>query len=431
MKRVILRNIFGFFSVSCVAATLAWGGLSSEEVWPQFRGANSAGLGGSQKVPVNLGKETLRWSANLPGPGSSSPVVWGERLFVTSEVLGEGRVALTCIDAKSGAQRWSKHLETGAYPTHKFNNLASGTPCVTDELVVVGWYDSANAHAILTAFSHEGDVVWKHDLGPFDSQHGVSLNLVAHDDRLIVGYVHMGGGYTGALSLGDGSRLWNVPNLGEGQTSYVAPLVREIAGTDKKEVVMVGESIGMIGLDFETGESNWALPGVFPARTITTPILLNSGSGSGDVYVAAGCKNNVYFAARMPRWDDGKQMTEAAIAWSMEARAPYVPTPVSDGKTVFVMEDGGTLTAMVAETGTVRWQGKLLGNFYASPVLVDGKLYCLSRNGEMWVAEAGDEFKVLRTSPLNPPDDVTWTDATPAVAHNRLYVRMGSRLDCF
>jgi len=115
----------------------------------------------------------------------------------------------------------------------------------------------------------------------------------------------------------------------------------------------------------------------------------------------------------------------------MESRAPYVPTPVSDGKTLYALHDGGTLTALDAESGSVNWEGKLLGNFYASPLLVDGKLYCLSRNGEMWVVEAGDAFNVLRTSSLNPPDDVTWTDATPAVAHNRLYVRMGSRLDCY
>ena len=78
-----------------------------------------------------------------------------------------------------------------------------------------------------------------------------------------------------------------------------------------------------------------------------------------------------------------------------------------------------------------RWKGKLLGNFYASPVLIDEKLYCLSREGDMWVVETGDEFKQLKTSSLNPPEDVTFCDATPAVAHNRLYVRLGSRLDCY
>ena len=350
---------------------------------------------------------------------------------MTSGDLDAGRVELTCLDAKGGGIQWSRPLETGAYRTHKFNNLASGTPCVTEDLVVVGWYDSANTHAMLTAFTHDGGVAWTKDLGSFDSQHGVGLNLVAHDDRLIVGYVHMGGGYTGALSLESGDELWSVPNPPEGKTSYVAPLVRDIPGTDQKEIVMVGQLIGMIGLDFETGKMNWELKNVFPARTITTPILLNDGSDSGDVYVAAGCKNNVYFAARLPRWENGEQVSEAEVAWSMETRAPYVPTPVSDGQTVYAVHDGGTLTAMDAETGTVRWQDKLLGNFYASPVLVDGKLYCLSRNGEMWVAQAGKDFKVLRTSALNPPEDVTWTDATPAVAHNRLYVRLGSRLDCY
>lgn len=309
--------------------------------------------------------------------------------------------------------------------------MASGTPCLTEKLAVVGWYDSATSHAMVTAFSHEGDRVWVRDLGPFVGRFGVSLNLIAHEDRIIVGYIHRSGGYTGALSLADGKELWSAQNPVEGRTSYATPLVREIPGTDKKEVIMTGEAIGMVGLDFESGETNWTLPGVFPGRTISAPIVLNAASDSGDVYVAAGCKENVYMAARMPRWQDGKQVSEAEVAWTTDKLNPFVPTPVSDGKTVYVLRDGGTLTAVDVETGAAYWKDKLPGNFYASPVLVDGKLYCLSRNGEMWVVEAGDAFKVLKTSPLNPPDDVTWTDATPAVAHNRLYVRLGSRLDCY
>lgn len=432
MNRSNLREFFVLLNMCCLAGAMAWGGVASGiETWPQFRGDRGTAIAGDQRVPVNLGKETLRWSMNLPGPGSSSPVIWGERLFVTSEIREEGRIELVCLDSKSGAQRWSVGLAGGDFETHKFNNLASGTPCVTDKLVVLTWFDASSGHTKLSAYTHEGKAAWIQDLGAFDSQHGVSLNPVAHEDRVIVGYIHLGGGYTGAFSLEDGALLWSVPSPAGGKTSYVAPLVREVAGSDAKEVVIVGELIGMMGLDFETGETNWSLRDVFPQRTITSPIIVNGSDASGEALIAAGCKGGVYFAARMPRLEKGQKVSEAEVAWSMDGRAPYVPTPVSDGATVFAVHDGGTLTAMDASTGTPRWEGTLRGNFYASPVLVDGKLYCLSRSGEMWVVEAGEEFKVLRTSEMNPPDDVTWTDATPAVAHNRLYVRLGSRLDCY
>ncbi len=414
-----------------LGGAVSWAGLDAAEKWPQFRGSLGTGIAEGQKVPVNLGKETLRWSINLPGPGSSSPVIWGEKLFITTENREEGRIELVCLNAITGESIWSQPLQTGAYHLHNFNNLASGTPCVTEDRVVLGWYDASTEHAMLNAYSQDGDLIWSQDLGPFKSQHGVSLLPVASGDRVIVGNNHMGGGGTAAYRLEDGELLWSKSNPSGGKTAYVAPLVRDLEGSDAKEVVMVGELFGMVGLDFESGETNWSLPTAFNHRTITSPIIVNEGSDSGDVLIAAGNKNGVYFAARAPRFSDGELVAEPEKVWAMESRTPYVPTPVASGGVVYALHDGGTLTAMDAESGSVNWQGRLLGNFYASPLLVDDKLYCLSRDGEMWVVSAGDEFEVLRKSSLNPPEETDWFDSTPAVAHNRLYVRLGSRLDCY
>ena len=108
-----------------------------------------------------------------------------------------------------------------------------------------------------------------------------------------------------------------------------------------------------------------------------------------------------------------------------------MPSPVSDGRTVFVLSDGGVLQALDALTGAVRWTERLPGNFYASPLLVAGRLYCKSRSGEMFVAEVGKACKLLATSDLKPGDEVAFADATPAVAHHSLYVRIGARVDCY
>lgn len=430
--RQLIRSLSWSLSICCLATTfLSAAKLSESETWKQFRGNQGTAIAMGQKVPVNLGKETLRWSVNLSGPGTSSPVIWGERLFVTAENREEGTVELFCLNAKSGSSMWSRKISTGSYHVHNFNNLASGTPCATDKHLVLGWYDNSTAHAMVTAYSHEGDALWTQDLGQFDSQHGVGFNPVASDDRVIVGNMHMGGGSVVAYRLEDGALLWSRPNPVGAKTSYAAPLIRNLSGSDAKEIVLAGELFGMVGLDFETGKPNWSLPDAFNHRTITSPIIVRDDPVTGEVLVTAGNKNNVYFAVRMPQIAEGGYVSEPEKVWSMESRAPYVPTPVVVGDVVYALHDGGTLSALDSSTGNPHWKGKLLGNFFASPVVVDNKLYCLSREGDMWVVQAGSEFKMLKTSSLNPPEDVTFCDATPAVAHNRLYVRLGSRLDCY
>ena len=432
MNRSIFRRILLVSLMCSLTASFGFAApLKDSEMWKQFRGNDGTAIAAGQKVPVNFGKENLRWSVHLPGPGSSSPVIWGKRLFVTSENREGGSVELVCLNAKSGKSIWSQKISTGSYHLHNFNNLASGTPCVAESRVVLGWYDDSTAHAMVSAYSHDGEAIWTQDLGQFDSYHGISFNPIASGDRVIVGNMHMGGGSIVAYSLADGSLLWSRPNPVKTRTSYAAPLIRTLRGSDAKEVVIAGELIGLVGLDFATGNENWSLPQAFNHRTITSPIVVKDDPVTGDVLIAAGNKNGVYFAARMPRISNGERVSEPAKVWSMESRAPYVPTPAVVSDVVYALHDGGTLSALDSSTGSVNWQGKLLGNFYASPVLVGDKLYCLSREGDMWVVEPGDEFKLLKTSSLNPPEDVRFCDATPAVAHNRLYVRMGSRLDCF
>ena len=409
-------------------------GVEPGESWPQFRGHNGTAIAETQGIPVNLSRETLRWSVNLQGPGTSSPVIWGDRLFITSEVRAEGKTFLNCLDASNGKTLWSRAIEGGDYKTHNFNNLASGTPSVTDSLVIIGWLDVLSKRAKLSAYTHDGDIAWQQDLGPHVSQHGVSFNPVIFEDYIVINHAHMDGGTTGVYRLEDGAPVWSQahPKGPKGiKTSYVSPLIREREDTGSVEVVQAGEKIGIIGFDLETGRVNWSLPDAFNHRTIASPIVINGSAGSVDALIAAGNKNGHFFAARVPKVEGGKVVREARIEWYMENRTPYVPTPVSDGRILYALEDGGTLTALDAESGQVIYRERLLGNFFASPLLVDGKLYCLDRDGNMWVVQAGETYKLLRKSELNPPDDVAWTDATPAVAHDRLYLRLGSRLDSY
>ena len=199
------------------------------------------------------------------------------------------------------------------------------------------------------------------------------------------------------------------------------------SGSGKKEVVVASTGLGARGLDFDSGKENWSVPDVFHERTVVSPFDILAGSGSDDSLLAVGCKNGVYVAVRP---GDVTKEEKADVAWRFDRKTPYVPTPVSDGGTLYILEDGGNLSAVDPATGKVRWSERLMGNFYASPLLLGGKLYCLSREGELFVAHVGKDFKLLATSDLKPGGESQWTDATPAVAHGCLFVRLGARVEC-
>ena len=134
---------------------------------------------------------------------------------------------------------------------------------------------------------------------------------------------------------------------------------------------------------------------------MVSPVDVLAGSGSKDALLTVGCKNNVFFVVRPPDVGGAK----ASVAWRLEKNAPYVPTPVSDGKTLYVLSDGGVLQALEASSGELRWQERLPGNFHGSPLLIGGKLYCASREDEVFVAEVGGKFKLLATSGLHPGEE--------------------------
>ena len=404
------------------------------ESWPRFRGPAGSGVAAGEEIPLKLDESTRAWSVPLPGPGSSSPVVWGQRVFVTSEDRSRGLVHLQCYEAVDGRPLWSREVKVGAYRTHKMNNTAAATPAVTEDLVVFSWYDSSRKVAVLSACSHEGRELWKYDIGEFRGSHGLNIVPVTHEGSVIIAHLHQRGGYVASLDGKTGEPEWKrmYPSPSP-KTTYMTPLIRRRHGADgpKYEVVVSSTSIGVRGLDVENGLELWSLPDLFDERCIVSPVDILAGSGEKDSLLTVGCKreggNNVFLAVRPPDASGGK----AEVVWQLENHAPYVPTPVSDGKTLFVLSDRGVLQAVDPRSGQSKWEKKFQGNFYASPLLIGGRLFCLSRDGEAYSIEVEKEARVLATSDLRPGDEVTWVDASPALAHKSLYLRVGARLDCY
>lgn len=397
---------------------------SAQDTWPRFRGENGTGVS-SAKIPTELGENTLLWSAKLSGPGSSSPVIWRDKLFITSENRDTKTVALLCLDARSGKALWSKPLAVGDYHLHRFNNTAAASPAVNDSTVVISWFNGTDNKAMLTAFDHSGAMLWDYEIGKVKTQHGFSLQPVIHQEQVVLAHVHMDDGFIASISAKSGKVTWKTRLQGSGEkTSYITPLVyKTSAGL---EVVFASQAHGVVALDFTSGKKNWSLPGTMKQRTIVSPINVLAGSNSKEALIAVGCKNGVYFAVRPP----SKKGGAAEIAWHMKGKTPYVPTPVSNGKTVFALSDGGVLTALEAKSGEVVWTQKIQANFYASPIIADGKLIALSREGQLITADVSDGYDELSRCSLSPGPESEWSDATPAIANGKIYLRLGSRIDC-
>lgn len=387
--------------------------LCAQDTWPRFRG--ELGLGVSDaKVPVELGKGSLLWSSYLPGPGSSSPVIWKNALFVTSEDNEKQTVSLVCLDAQSGKKRWEKVLKVGKYHLHRFNNTAAASPVTAENLVVLSWFSGEKQKCMLSAFDHSGKDLWEIELGSFKGKHGPALHPEIYDGKVLIAHLHQDASYVGAFDSKTGKTTWKTDYPGD-IVSYVTPVVHQ------GEVIVASQSIGIRGLNLQTGKEQWALPDTMKARTIVSPF--NVLGTDDEALFGVGCKNGVYFTVRPG--------AEPEIAWRMEGKTPYVPTPVSDGSTVFAVSDGGKLTALDSRTGKVRYKENLKANFYASPLLIGGNLYALTREGEMIVAGVSDSYQEIARSSLKPGAECQWADATPAVAHDRIYVRLGARIDCF
>lgn len=408
----------------CIVFCLLILSLFGQDTWPRFRGENGTGVS-SAKIPIELGENTLLWSAKLSGPGSSSPVIWKDKLFVTSENRDTKTVALLCLDAKSGKTLWSRPLAVGDYHLHRFNNTAAASPAVNDSTVVISWFNGTDNKAMLSAFDHSGTKLWDYEIGKVKTQHGFSLQPVIHQEQIVLAHIHMDDGFIATISAKSGKVTWKTRLQGSGEkTSYITPLVYKTS--TGFEVVFASQAHGVVALDFTSGKEKWSLPGTMKQRTIVSPINVLAGSTSKEPLIAVGCKNGVYFAVSPP----SKKRTSAEIAWHMKGKTPYVPTPVSNGKTVFALSDGGVLTALEARSGRIVWTQTLKANFYASPIIADGKFIALSREGLLITANVSDGYDELSRSSLSPGPESEWSDATPAIANGRIYLRLGSRIDC-
>jgi outer membrane protein assembly factor BamB len=398
-------------------AALAATPVSAQE-WTRFRGPNGTGISEAKGIPTNWTEKDFRWRVEIPGESHSQPVIWGERVFVTSASKDQGRERfLVCLSKADGKELWRKtYTQPDKKPGNGNSGYANGSAVVDAERVIAPFV--SESQFIVRAYDHAGKDLWERNLGPFKSQHGYGASPMIHDGKVVIANDQDDASFVAALDVKTGKTVWQTPRGAAPQgAAYGTPCVLERGG--KVELLLTSKNHGVSSLDPATGKMNWESP-VFNLRVAASPVV------AGDVAIGScgqgGGGGNFLAAIRL----GGKgNVSSSHLAYRLDKATPYVPTPIFHDGRLYLVSDAGIGSCLEASTGKVIWSERLGTGFFASPVLVDGKLYCPTTRGEMVVWATGDQFKVLGRSPLGEG-----THSTPCVDGDRLYQKTFSHLVC-
>jgi outer membrane protein assembly factor BamB len=403
--------------LACVVAVLILcrSEAAHSQEWTRFRGPNGSGISDAKTVPIEWTSTDANWTARLPGRGHSSPVVWGDLLFVTSANEKAKTRSLICIDTKDGSSKWAKESNYQTYRKHKNNSFASSTPAVDADHVYVLWHSKQATPLI--AFDHAGNKVWEYDLGPYLHGQGGAASPIVYKDMVVVAHDHKNDSFLLAVNRKTGKEQWKIPRAGK-RACYTTPCI--FTPSDRPEEIVFSHCFeGIIGVDPSTGKTNWHIDvfGRASQRALGSPVVTDKLI----VASSGGVGGNKQVVAVSPTKD--ADAVSVAEAFRVKRQAPHVPTPLIFRDWIFLWSDSGIVSCLVRDTGKIVWQERIGGNFYSSPVCIDGKLYCISLDGEVVVLKASSEFELLARNEMGQP-----TKATPAVSGGVLYVRTESEV---
>jgi outer membrane protein assembly factor BamB len=386
--------------------------LPGAENWPRWRGPDGNAVSAGAPLPLHWdARENVVWKTGLPGEGSSSPVVWGDRVFLTAaQQHGERRIVL-CLDRAGGQVLWRREVEDrDPERTSSLTGHAAPTPA-TDGRRVVAFFGNAG----VVCYDRDGRPLWRRRLGEFDTELGLASSPVLDRGRVILVCDHDGDRFTSfdsflvALDLETGKDVWRTERRGL-QRSWSTPVL--VPGAGGKPELVVSAQDELRGYDPESGRQLWRLPGLTGWVT-PSPVF-----GHGLIFAVSG-KDGPTLAVRPGGTG------EVRPAWRHARGGPYVCSPVLYGEHLYVNSEQGFLSCYAARTGERLYRERLGGKFTASPVAGDGKVYFTNEAGTTFVVAAGPRFALLARNVLGEE-----CLASPAVAGGRLFLRTTKHLFC-
>lgn len=382
--------------------------------WPWWRGPTLDGKSRDRSAPTRWStNENVAWKAPVPGRGHSSPVLWGDRVFLTTADESAQTQRVLAFDRRTGKALWDAVAHTGGFEKrHEKNSHASATLTCDGHRVYAAFVNSEVLH--VTALDLDGKLVWQKAAGPFASQHGYGSSPVFHKKTVIVLADSLKGSFLASLDRATGEVVWKVDRPVTGRNgNYASPVVADLAG--KPQLIVQGTRV-TTGYDPDTGNVQWTCDG--PAEvTGCTPAW-----DEKHVFATGGFPEKEIIAIRA---DGAGDVTKTHVAWRSKKGVAYVPSPLHHAGRLYVVSDTGVITSFDAATGREVWSERLGGAFTSSPVLVGELLYVTSEQGKTHVLRTGDKFEQVAVNDLG--EGVL---ATPAVAGGRIYLRTAGTLYC-
>lgn len=391
--------------------------------WPHWRGPSANGVSGERNLPVAWSAtEHVTWKLPMPDFSGSTPIIWGNRIFLN--VADGTELHLVCVDRDKGTEIWRAHLGTGNVKVRK-QNMSSPSP-VTDGTHV--WIMTGTG--ILKAFDFAGKELWARDIqkdyGTFGLNWGYASSPLLHKDHLYVEVLHGmktdDPSYLLSIDKRTGKTRWRVERptdaVSESPDAYTTPALLRYDG--KEEIVVSGGDY-VTGHDPDTGAELWRAGGLNPDKERNYRVVASPFVTDGLIYVSSRVRPLIVF-----RPGGRGDVTESHKAWSTD-QGPDVPTPATDGKYLFIVNDRGIVWCRDAKTGAEVWGNQRVraGTYSASPVIADGKVYVTSEDGVTTVFAAGPEFKVLAENDL-----ADYTLSSPAISDGQIFLRTTKHLYC-
>ncbi len=405
-------------------------GTLTAQNWPGWRGPTGDGISAEKELPTSWSPtENIGWKSPIAGDGHSSPIIWENRVFLTTSLTEKNERRLLCLNRLDGKMLWDRVvLNTRPESIHRLNSRASSTPTTDGKHVYVTFLLAKGeeiiapnvgsermitpGRIIVAAYDFEGNEQWKTDVGAFVSAHGFNTCPVLFEDLVIINGDHDGDAYLVALDAKTGKERWRT--MRENKTrSYVTPIIREIG--NRTQMILSG-SLCVASYDPSTGKRHWILDG--PTEQFVASMVYNGE----HVFVTGGYPQK-HILAIDPNGTGN--VTDTHITWRTNRGAAYVPSPIVSGNHLLVVADSGVAICFDAKNGDRHWRERLDGGHSPSPVLANGIVYCVSDQGVATVFRLGDTFELIAKNDLAES-----VSSSPAISQGQLFIRTHQALYC-
>jgi outer membrane protein assembly factor BamB len=393
-------------------------GMSTEgnaQEWTRFRGPNGTGIGLAKGIPSKFTVNDAAWRVALKGKGHSSPVLWGDRVFITGHDAAKETFVVQCLKAEDGSEAWSVARPHRRHRVHKFNQLATSTPA-TDGRRLVVLVSEPGMHTVF-ALAMNGKKLWEKKFETVVSKHGGGASPVFHGEKIILQSDEDGRSFLAALDAGTGKQLWRHQRA-SAKASFATPC-RFVDPSGTSGLLFNSMASGITFVNPSTGRTLWEQGGLFSKRTVSSCLVAGGlvigtcGSGGGGNYLVAIKPGSAAKGA------------SPSLAYKLRRSIPYVPTSLAKDGLLFLWSDSGIVTCVRSKSGDIVWQERVEGRFFGSPVWAEERLFCISTTGKVVVLAAAESFRQIAVNDLGES-----THSTPALAKGRLFLRTLGHLTC-